>query len=623
MSGTFDPSADGVDSDGDGSCDGGDVCVGDDSSGDLDEDGVCDDVDTDDDGDGVEDDVDLDDRDRFRCVDTDEDGCDDCVSGTFDPSADGVDSDGDGSCDSGDVCVGDDSSGDLDEDGVCDDVDTDVDGDGVEDDVDSDDRDRFRCVDTDEDGCDDCVSGTFDPSADGVDSDGDGVCDTGDVCPGEDDAVDLNEDGVPDGCDGVCDLDEVADCDGTCDPGDAIDSVDCDGVCDVTDGPMSVDCDGICDEADAPEGPDCATYCEGFGSYVSEKVDLTDYDTSATWSRLVLGDDEVSEPVDIGFEFSYFGQRVEQVRVAANGFVYIGSETDSTGGCCSGGTVPSERTPNNAIAVYWHDMFPTGGGEIKTATLGEAPYRQFVVWYDDVHACCSSVSTSRNTTNAQLVLFEEDQHFEIRVLQGGSNGVTATVGYENADGTVGEELYRSTFNLDGATYIVVPEFGTCDGVCGIDESAASDDCDGVCDVYDDIDGADCDGVCEPRDASDGVDCDERCDEGEDGSTDCDGVCGVFDASGGPDCDGVCDELDVLGSPDCLGTCLGVYEVESTPLTDYDEGGKWTTVTLTDDQVSAPIDIGFDFPYYDDTISQVRVVSNGFVYLGTEEGAPLT
>ena len=285
VSGTFDPSADGVDSDGDGSCDGGDVCVGDDSSGDLDEDGVCDDVDTDDDGDGVEDDVDSDDRDRFRCVDTDEDGCDDCVSGTFDPSADGVDSDGDGSCDSGDVCVGDDSSGDLDEDGVCDDVDTDDDGDGVEDDVDSDDRDRFRCVDTDEDGCDDCVSGTFDPSADGVDSDGDGSCDSGDVCVGDDSSGDLDEDGVCDDVDTDDDGDGVEDdvdsddrdrfrcvdtdedgCDdcvsGTFDP--SADGVDSDGdgscdsgdVCVGDDSSGDLDEDGVCDDVDTDDDGD-------------------------------------------------------------------------------------------------------------------------------------------------------------------------------------------------------------------------------------------------------------------------------------------------------------------------------------------------------------------------------
>ena len=151
----------------------------------------------------------------------------------------------------------------------------------------------------------------------------------------------------------------------------------------------------------------------------------------------------------------------------------------------------------------------------------------------------------------------------------------------------------------------------------MDESESSDDCDGICGAYDSSEGADCDGVCAPGDASDGVDCDEACEASEDGSADCDEVCDRDDTADGPDCDGLCDDADELGSPDCLGTCLGVYEVEVTAMTDYDTDGEWNTVVLSDDQVSAPLDIGFDFPYYDDVVSQVRVVSNGFVYIGTE------
>ena len=239
-------------------------------------------------------------------------------------------------CDATDACSGSDDSGDLDGDGLCDDVDSDDDGDGVSDTTDSDDRDRYSCTDSDLDGCDDCVSGSFDPSSDGVDSDGDGACDTGDVCPGEDDFVDDDEDGVPDGCDGVCEEGEVADCDGVCDSGDAASSDDCDGHCDVFDAATSVDCDGLCDDEDDVGSPDCTSYCEGFGAYTWEKIDTDTYDVDAYWETLELGDDEVSAPVDLGFAFSYFGERIEQVRVAANGFVYMSSEGDSTGGCCSG-----------------------------------------------------------------------------------------------------------------------------------------------------------------------------------------------------------------------------------------------------------------------------------------------
>jgi hypothetical protein len=34
------------------------------------------------------------------------------------------------------------------------------------------------------------------------DSDGDGVCDANDLCPGEDDTIDTNTNGIPDACEG-------------------------------------------------------------------------------------------------------------------------------------------------------------------------------------------------------------------------------------------------------------------------------------------------------------------------------------------------------------------------------------------------------------------------------------
>ena len=112
------------------------------------------------DSDGVPDACDSHPSNPNLCRDLDNDGCDDCSSGTVDPANDGTDTDGDGMCDVGD---------------------TDDDNDGVEDHLDSDPLDRFICQDSDGDGCDDCSSGTVDPANDGPDGDGDGICDAGDT----------------------------------------------------------------------------------------------------------------------------------------------------------------------------------------------------------------------------------------------------------------------------------------------------------------------------------------------------------------------------------------------------------------------------------------------------------
>jgi hypothetical protein len=79
---------------------------------------------------------------------------------------------------------------DFDGDGVPDAVDpvpddpaypTDSDGDGVGDDQDTNDKNDRICMDKDQDGCDDCRSRFFDPSDDGRDTDGNGLCDTCDT----------------------------------------------------------------------------------------------------------------------------------------------------------------------------------------------------------------------------------------------------------------------------------------------------------------------------------------------------------------------------------------------------------------------------------------------------------
>jgi cysteine-rich repeat protein/VCBS repeat-containing protein len=83
-SGTVDPANDGFDFDQDGECDAGDA---------------------DDDNDGSLDADDSDDNDSTVCSDTDNDLCDDCFNGSFNIADDGLDTDADGICDIGDLCV--------------------------------------------------------------------------------------------------------------------------------------------------------------------------------------------------------------------------------------------------------------------------------------------------------------------------------------------------------------------------------------------------------------------------------------------------------------------------------------------------------------------------------------
>ena len=177
---------------------------------DSDRDGDIDDCDDDDDNDGSLDADDSDDNNPNICSDTDDDGCDDCSGGSYDPANDGADFDGDGLCDAGD---------------------DDDDNDGALDGDDDDDNNANVCSDVDNDGCDDCSGGSYDPANDGTDTDSDGLCDTGD------------DDDDGDGIEDECDIDITGGPD--CNDNGILDS------CELTSGSATdSDNDGILDECE-------------------------------------------------------------------------------------------------------------------------------------------------------------------------------------------------------------------------------------------------------------------------------------------------------------------------------------------------------------------------------------
>ena len=184
-----------------------------------------------------------------RCTDLDADGwrvcdgdCNDENSAIYPGHAEAcnqIDDDCDGQIDE--------NLADTDGDGIVDCNDPDDDGDTIEDASDPAPLDRFRCGDADADTCDDCTLSGGPPrtTTDGLDADGDGLCNPGDP--------DDDNDTVADGAD-VADFDpnRCLDADGdTCDD------------CSQTAGPPAVandgldtDADGLCNAGDPDDDGD-------------------------------------------------------------------------------------------------------------------------------------------------------------------------------------------------------------------------------------------------------------------------------------------------------------------------------------------------------------------------------
>ncbi|MEW5923037.1 MAG: thrombospondin type 3 repeat-containing protein [Candidatus Zixiibacteriota bacterium] len=222
------------------------------------------------------------------------------------------DRDGDGWSDDQDNCpdVYNPDQIDTDGDGNGDACDSDDDNDGVLDGSDNSPLNPDLCEDLDGDQCDDCAVGTDDygplpdnnPSNDGTDTDGDGLCDVGDPDDDNDgvtDAADtapLNpdicQDSDGDGCDdcavGTDDFGPLpdnlpnndgtdTDADGMCDVGDPDD--DNDGVADAADtAPLNPD---ICEDTDGDACDDCAIGTDNFGPLADNNPNNDGTDTDA------------------------------------------------------------------------------------------------------------------------------------------------------------------------------------------------------------------------------------------------------------------------------------------------------------------------------------------------------
>ena len=74
-----------------------------------------------------------------------------------------------------------------------------------------------------------------------------------------------------------------------------------------------------------------------------------------TMTPLNLGDDNTRK-VDLGFEFTYWGQTFTEAWVSSNGFVSFQSAAHL---CCNG--APIEQAPRNTIYGLWTDLVSYNG----------------------------------------------------------------------------------------------------------------------------------------------------------------------------------------------------------------------------------------------------------------------
>ncbi len=146
-------------------------------------------------------------------------------------------------------------------------------------------------------------------------------------------------------------------------------------------------------------------------------------------------DDAVStNPVSLGFNFTYYGHVYSQVYVSTNGFI---SFLPLASSYPQNDTIPVATAPDSIIAPYWDDLDgTTTNGKIYKKVVGTAPNRKFIIQWDNF----KQKNATAGTITFQVVLYEGSNLIKFQynnvdtAVADSLEGISATVGIK-AGGT--------------------------------------------------------------------------------------------------------------------------------------------------------------------------------------------
>jgi subtilisin family serine protease len=160
-------------------------------------------------------------------------------------------------------------------------------------------------------------------------------------------------------------------------------------------------------------------------------------DATVGGTRLTLGDD-ASATVALPFTFQFYKQPFTSLKISSNGYLVFGGSAATE---YVNAPIPSTNAPNGLAAPLWDDLNPTAGGAVWHRVVGTAPTRRFVVaWVDVPHFGATNGATFEvvldEGTNSITYQYR-DTNLGDPIYDFGSS---ATVGIENANGTIGKQL---------------------------------------------------------------------------------------------------------------------------------------------------------------------------------------
>ncbi len=184
----------------------------------------------------------------------------------------------------------------------------------------------------------------------------------------------------------------------------------------------------------------------------------------------VTGDDEVSEPIPIGFDFTFFGATYDEILVGTDGFLMLAPNSVFPAEYQFADAIPDVHWPNALVAGFWADLDQDDGGQIVWGVQGEAPDRELVVEWSGVPHFGAEGGFG---VTMQIVLRENGSAIEVQCQECPSDGEAHSQGIEDQLGLFGAALDgRSLRNFEVAG----------DGVLFETELAAPDNLGDACDT---------------------------------------------------------------------------------------------------------------------------------------------
>ncbi len=192
----------------------------------------------------------------------------------------------------------------------------------------------------------------------------------------------------------------------------------------------------------------CGGGGDGQGGYYfansTAEGDQLGYQPAYWWSDIsetgediggTMTNDSAFGPVDIGFDFTFFGNTYSELYINDNARVMFADAVPTGGLAGWNSNIPATYDPNNFISLFWETNDPTSIHSRCHIYYGIDELGNFVITYEDI----SYYNTYDNRAfTGQIVLSPNGRiKLQFKSAESELNLNSATVGIENADGTAG------------------------------------------------------------------------------------------------------------------------------------------------------------------------------------------